>query len=117
MLCVHPTQELIAIERARLAGLEASIQRILQSLHLGFVFLQQPQSCPNYVACRAIATALYLSINEANEVLPEGYGCISAHKYLLVLYQYLPNFSTRSAQHQPQAGMAHTEIFSSFWPA
>jgi hypothetical protein len=39
MLRVHSAQERFAIERARLAGLTASVQRLLQRLHLGFMFL------------------------------------------------------------------------------
>ncbi|ALR10003.2 hypothetical protein ADT28_12715 [Xylella fastidiosa] len=72
MLRVHPAQKHLAVERARLAGLVANIQRILQRLHLCFVFLQQPQTGPDNIAGGTVATALDLGINKAGEVRPEG---------------------------------------------
>jgi hypothetical protein len=70
MLRVHTVQERIAIERAWLAGLKASVQRILQRFYLGFVLFQQPKTCPDHIASRAITPALHLRIDEAGEMRP-----------------------------------------------
>ncbi len=63
MPCTLASLESLEVERARRAGFKANIQRILQRLHLGFVFFQQAQPCPDYIACGTIASALHLGLN------------------------------------------------------
>src|SRR6218665_745307 len=99
MLRVHSVQERTAIERAWLTGLKASVQRILQRLHLGFVLFQQSQTCPDHIAGRAIAAAVDLGIDEAGEVHSEGYGCVSAHECSPVGVPIVPIIGTCSQWH------------------
>jgi hypothetical protein len=92
MLCVHAAQKRFAVKRARLAGLTASVQSLLQCLHPDFVLFQQPQPGSDHITGCAIAPALDLGINEFREVRPQGHGCVSAHGILQTMYQSIQNF-------------------------
>src|SRR5690606_13437412 len=98
--CAFASLKSLKVERARLAGFKTGVQRVLQRLDLCFVFFQEPQPCPDHIACRAIAPALNLGFNKAGEVLPEGYGCVS-HVFSpygsTILYYLLVNRSVFAA--------------------
>lgn len=66
-------QESFGFEILGNAALLAVDQGILQSLHLGLVFLEQAQSSPDHVAGGAIAAGLDLFIDEACEVVAQGH--------------------------------------------
>src|SRR6218665_3803670 len=99
MLRGHSVQEGTAIERAWLTGLKARGLRILQRLPLGFVLVQQSQTCPDHIGGRVIAAAVELGIDEAGEVRSEGYGCVSAHECSPVGVPIVPIIGTCSQWH------------------
>tara|TARA_R110000782_G_scaffold7811_1_gene25895 strand:- start:289 stop:693 length:405 start_codon:yes stop_codon:yes gene_type:complete len=95
MLGPHPFQKCVTVKRLGRPGLFSGNQRIPQGFHLRLVFLQKPQSRPDHVAGRTVATGPHLRLNEFRKMIAKGNGRIARHfklpinKPLRQMYQIL----------------------------